>query len=78
MWSILIKEMLHKKDLVYSSRPRRAYQLRGTSMVTTNIYFMRDPWRLKLQYTALFGKFAPGLGWFRDRDMLFFQAAYLF
>ncbi len=53
-----------------------AYDLRGAWLIQPSINFIREPFRFKIQYSAIEGNFV-GLGLFRDRDQITFSVAYL-
>ncbi len=53
-----------------------AYNVRGAWMFQPQIGFLREPFRLLVQYSGIYGSFTS-LGFFRDRDQISFIFSYL-
>jgi hypothetical protein len=54
-----------------------AYDLNGAWLFMPSLEYIWEPFRIKLEYSAIYGKFT-GFGIFRDRDQISLRLTYLF
>jgi hypothetical protein len=74
VFTALVNTMYRKGTL--NPQIALAYDVRGAWLVQPQVNFIREPFRLMIQYSAIAGQFT-NFGAFRDRDQITFILTYL-